>query len=280
MDNCKVIAITNQKGGVGKTTTTVNLGVGLAKEGYRVLLIDADPQGSLTVSLGVKNPDELPVSLASVLQRVIEDRPINEHMGIIQHQEGVDLLPSNIELSGLEISLFNVMSREFILKGYVDEIRKNYDYILIDCMPSLGMLTVNAMAAADSVLIPIEPEYYALDGMVELLRVIRNTKKRYNPRIEIEGILFTKDPYWYNSSKEYKKAVSEAYGQHIKIFEQSIHDCINENREFKGALVEIVATNSRRLTDIKYDKHLKNCSFSTDKISISLATFCKVFSSK
>ena len=118
MDNCKVIAITNQKGGVGKTTTTVNLGVGLAKVGARVLLVDADPQGSLTVSLGIRNPDELPVSLATVMQRVIEDKPIEEGLGIIQHQEGVDILPSNIELSGLEISLFNTMSREFVLKGY------------------------------------------------------------------------------------------------------------------------------------------------------------------
>ena len=115
MDNCKVIAITNQKGGVGKTTTTVNLGVGLAKVGARVLLVDADPQGSLTVSLGIRNPDELPVSLATVMQRVIEDKPIEEGLGIIQHQEGVDILPSNIELSGLEISLFNTMSREFVL---------------------------------------------------------------------------------------------------------------------------------------------------------------------
>ena len=165
MDNCKVIAITNKKGGVGKTTTTVNLGVGLANEGYRVLLIDADPQGSLTVSLGVKNPDELPVSLATVLQRVIDDRPIDGGLGIIQHEEGVDLLPSNIELSGLEISLFNVMSREFILKGYVDEIRGNYDYILIDCMPSLGMMTVNSLVAADSVIIPSQPNFLSTKGL-------------------------------------------------------------------------------------------------------------------
>ena len=222
MDNCKVIAITNQKGGVGKTTTTVNLGVGLAKEGYRVLLIDADPQGSLTVSLGVKNPDELPVSLASVLQRVIEDRPINEHMGIIQHQEGVDLLPSNIELSGLEISLFNVMSREFILKGYVDEIRKNYDYILIDCMPSLGMMTVNSLVAADSVIIPSQPNFLSTKGLNLLMHSISKVKRQINPRLQIDGILLTMVDSRTNNAKDIISSLRSTMGSNIRVFDTEI----------------------------------------------------------
>ena len=158
-DKCKVIAVTNQKGGVGKTTTTVNLGVGLAQQGKKVLLVDTDPRGSLTVSLGVKNPDELDTTISDLMQVVVDNGNLSPlDKGILKDIEGVDLVPSNIGLSSFEVSLVNTMSREFVLRSYLGAVKRDYDYVLIDCMPSLGMLTINALSMSDYVLIPFQTD--------------------------------------------------------------------------------------------------------------------------
>lgn len=172
---CKIIAIANQKGGVGKTTTTSNLGIGLAKQGKRVLLIDADAQGSLTASLGYTEPDSLEVTLATVIGNLINDNTkygveVEAAEGILHHEEGIDLMPGNIELSALEVSLVNVMSRELVLRSYIEIVRGSYDYILIDCMPSLGMITINVFACADSILIPVQAAYLPIKGLQQLIR--------------------------------------------------------------------------------------------------------------
>lgn len=178
MEKCKVIALCNQKGGVGKTTTAENLGVGLANSGKKVLLIDADAQASLTLALGYRKPDDLNVTLSDALMDVITDAPIDTQKGILHQSEGVDLLPANIELSGMDIRLINTLSRETVLRTYINEQRQNYDHILVDCMPSLGLLTVNALSAADSVIIPTQPQYLSAKGLELLLRTITKVKRQ------------------------------------------------------------------------------------------------------
>ena len=222
MRKCKVITIANQKGGVGKTTTTVNLGIGLANEGKKVLLIDCDPQGDLTTSLGWTKADELQTTLANQMLGIMKNDKLDPQKGILHHKENVDLLPSNIELESIEVGLISVLEREYVLDTYLKSIKNNYDYVLIDCRPSLGMLTINALTAADSVIIPVQAQYLPLKGMTQLVETINKMKVRINPHLKIDGVLLTLVDERTNLSKVTEETLRNTYGSKLKIFKTTI----------------------------------------------------------
>ena len=217
-----VIACVNQKGGTGKTTTCENLGAGLVMDGKKVLLVDFDPQASLSISLGYPKPEELPVTVTDMMKKVVDEKEIRPGEGILHHEEGMDLMPSSIELSGMEVSLVNTISRETVLKEYLESVKRDYDFILLDCSPSLGMLTINAMAAADTLLIPVQASYLPAKGLEQLLQTVNKVRRQINPKLKIEGILLTMVDARTNDAKEISELIRNAYGGKIRVYDTEI----------------------------------------------------------
>ena len=211
----RTIALANQKGGVGKTTTAASLAIGLSRQGKKVLLIDADAQGNLTQLLGWAQPDDLNPTLATIMGKLITDQPLAPQEGILHHKDGVDLLPANIELSAMEVTLVNTMRRETVLRQYLSTVKNDYDYAIVDCMPSLGMLTINALTAANSVIIPVQAHYLPAKGLEQLLKTVARVKRQLNPGLEIDGILMTMVDGRTTLSRGVIEQIRAAYGGRV-----------------------------------------------------------------
>ena len=216
MAKTKVIAVANQKGGVGKSTSVYNIGAGMALSGKKVLLLDVDPQGDLTKMLGLRKPHELPLSLGTAMNDVIAGVEMTEHPEIQHHHESFDFVPGNRILSAVEVGLVNVMSRETVLRQYVDSVKNDYDYVLLDCRPSLGMLVINALAASDYVLIPVQADYLAAEDMTELLGTVQSIKRQINPKLQVGGVFLTMTNET-NFRRETVSAVKENFGKHLPV---------------------------------------------------------------
>jgi chromosome partitioning protein len=218
----KTIAVSNMKGGVGKTMTALSLGAGLVQQGKSVLCLDADAQHSLTVSFGISKSDKLPITLSTMLMNIINETDFELMTGIVHHSDGLDLLPSNSNLAGMEVTLAGLIGRETILRQYIEKVKPLYDYVIVDCAPSLDLLTVNALVAADSVIIPVVPRFLDAKGLELLLKSIAQIRKQINPTLSISGILLTMVDKRAHFTRDIITLVENAYGGNIRIFSEHV----------------------------------------------------------
>jgi len=224
MPESKVVAISHEKGGVGKTTTTVNLGIGLARQGKRVLLVDADPQGDLTKCLGISNPQELTLTLATAMNNIIAETDFDPRNVILSHAEGVDFIPANADLAAIETTLVTTIEidRRCVLRDYLEQVRRGYDYVLIDCRPSLGLTVINALAAADSVIIPVQAHTLAADDMDGLFKTVGRIRKSANHGLKIDGVVMTMVDSRTNLARNTIREVRSRYGSVVRVFASEI----------------------------------------------------------
>lgn len=219
---CKIMAVANEKGETGKTTTTINLGAGLQRQGKRVLLVDNDPQANLTMALGLE-PDQLDKTLSALMSgKINDDNCTFDKSAYTLQKEGLYILPADIRLSAVDNSLVNALSREYILRSILNEYRGDFDYIIINCLPSLGMLTINALAAADSLVIPVQAQFLSLKGLELLLNTVSRVRRQINRSLLIDGILITMYNSRTNLSREVRKAIEDNYGSSIRIYSSVI----------------------------------------------------------